>query len=150
VLLNLSDDKRRQVITKHWNVIKNSILASLPENEQVNENLLLKHALTGQLECWFVVRENKGINEIIGILTTVINNDLFASSKSMIVYSIYNLKEETAELDIWNEEFERFEKYARSKGCKKIIAYSDNPRIIEVVKKLGWNISYFLKFNLGV
>jgi hypothetical protein len=131
-------------VAEYWNIIKYAVEGSLPPiaNEAYDKmNRILEALLTDQMQCWVSYREEESGRVLEGILITTITGDFCSDIKSLLVYSLYGFN---ATEQAWAEGFSTISKWAKSKGCNRIIAYTDVPRIIEIIQQLGGEAKYSL------
>ena len=137
-------------ISKHWTIIKYAIQQSLPPTIGQNPdrlNRILSSALSSRIEVWASYIRGEE-NKFEGIVLTKILYDDSSETKNLLIYCLYGYGE-VAE-DSWLGGLRTILKYAKSKNCQQIVAYSDSPYIIDIVEKLGGDTSYtFLSFNIG-
>jgi hypothetical protein len=94
-------------------------------------NNVLSNLLDGGLECWLLY---KGEEPVI-VATFEIVEDYPSKVKSLLIYSIYSYVH--IPLDLWVNLFGRIREYARSKDCRRIVAYSNVERVINLIGALG-------------
>jgi len=139
-------------ISKFWPVIKYAVEESLPPIAQGEHpdkmNRILSGMLSDKLEVWASYRHlEDGVIKFEGLMITQILYDDASNIYNMLIYAIYAYDSTT--LETWLEGYETLTKYARSKGCTNLIAYSSVQRIINIAKKLGADTSFtFISFPL--
>jgi hypothetical protein len=137
-------------ISKHWTIIKYAIQQSLPPTVGQNPdrlNRILSSALSSKIEVWASYIRGEE-NKFEGIVLTKLLYDDSSETRNLLIYCLYGYGE-VAESS-WLGGLEAILKYAKSQNCQQIIAYSDSPYIIDIVEKLGGDVSFrFLSFNVG-
>lgn len=126
-------------IVKHWDEIKMAIENALPPiaGDSPNRmNNILEELLMDRMQCWVAVNKNGRIN---GIGTTQLIEDHLTETKNLLVYSAFSIGVTTKE--DWIRGFEVITKYAKSKGCKNIVGYTNNPKVVENMNKFGMDTS---------
>ena len=134
MLLRLEVDQ----VNRYWVIIEKAILESLPPVAKEDENLLpniLKNLLSGDMQCWVVAKNRT----IYAMLVTTPQFEI-GGTKNLLVYTLYGF--DNLNMEIWEEGFLSLKKYAKSIGCKSIVAYSNVERILQVCRLLGGNIEY--------
>lgn len=134
-----------QNITANWDTIKYAIEHSLPPTigESIDKmNRILESLLAGDLECWVQSSIVEGHHRILSIGTTKINMDTASQTKALIMYSVFNFRPMTDKE--WLENFMTLRKYAESKGCARMIAFTDSKRMIDLAVKFGGETKYTL------
>jgi hypothetical protein len=130
-----------------WPVIKFAIEESIPPitGESPNKiNLHLSAMLSGQLDVWAAYdREN---NKFEAVVVTELLEDIPSGTRSLLIYSLYGYSRITEER--WKEGSIALAKYAVSKGCSRILAYTDNEHLINIAKNYGATINTFIAIDL--
>ena len=139
-------------VAEHWNLIWHSMSISLPpleiDAEEAKQNLLT-NLMSGKLSCWAVYKvggEDGVDRDIIGMYTTGVMED-YSGERNCIIYTATSFSSFT--LEEYQVCFNTLATYARSKGCKHILAYTNLP----VIKKMADNFDgssgfHFLRFRL--
>jgi hypothetical protein len=133
-------------ISDHWDIIKYAIAESLPPTAGEGPdkmNRILSSLLTGKAECWIsstITEENVRRFEAVSICK--IQYDDISNTKNMLIYSLYGY--EKIDRDSWTQAFITLGKYAKSRGCSRIVAYVNLPYLIELAKEFNANVDYTL------
>jgi len=125
-------------VTRNWDIIKPAIergLVPIAEEGLDKMNKILESLLAGVIECWVQTKETEEGTKIHSIATTQVLHDYVSDTKSLLIYSIYNFR--PMQDDDWVENYYTLKKYAVGRGCRKIIAYSKEPAIIQLIQRLG-------------
>ena len=143
-LLKLSPEQLMQ----HWPYVKECILLALPPYVAESADSIIRiqeQLLIGSLECWACIREETG--EFYGIVTTQIVADEATMTKNLLLFSV-TLTEEH-EHEIWREGYVYLSRYAASKGCNSIVAYTNQEAMIMLAKGFGADTEWrLLKFPI--
>ncbi len=143
-LLKLSPEQLMQ----HWPYVKECIILALPPQVTSNADNIIRiqeQLLIGALECWACLEDETGV--FYGIVTTQIVADEATLTKSLFLFSI-TLTEEH-EQSIWQEGYVYLSKYAKSKGCNSIIAYTNQESVVMLARSLGADVEWrLLKFPI--
>jgi len=134
-------------IARFWPIIKYAIEESVPPivGEHPDKlNRILSAALSGILEVW--VSYNKPSNKIEALLVTQLLYDDASNTKNLLVYSMYGYAPISNES--WREGGLAMIKYAKEMKCNALIAYTQNERVIEMVKLLGADLSTFISIDV--
>ena len=146
VLVQLSLDQ----VAKLWDVIRYSVEESLPPTVGESPdrmNNILANLLSSAMQCWISYNRSNS-NKFEGVVVTEIILDRVDRSKALLIYSLYGY--EIASRGSWLEGYTALSKWARSEGCSKIIGYTNNERVIRVVKGLGGDTDYtFISVPVG-
>lgn len=136
-------------VSRAWPDIKFAIEQSLPpvvgmQSDRMSN--ILRGILTEDVVVWSLVN-TKDDNKIAAIGLTTFTFDGASGTKSMLIYCIYGYGVPVPGL--WKDGFKTLEKYAKSKGCHRITAYSSEKSIIKYAKALGAEAKYtFISFPL--
>jgi hypothetical protein len=129
----------RELVTEWWDVIKESIRHSVPpfvaQREEVMGNLL-KAILEGRLTCWGALEEDKATT----ILTTAMMREGLSQTLMLWIYTIYAF--EIMEREYYATMFKELRHHARTRGCSKIITYSCNEDVINILDSLGADTTF--------
>ena len=107
---------------------------------RIQEQLLLE-----QLECWGCVENDLG--GLVGIVTTKIVVDDIALSKNLLIFTV--TMTEAHENSVWSEGYYYFSKYAASKGCTSIIAYTNQESVVLLAESIKGDTQWrLLQFPL--
>jgi len=93
------------------------------------------------MQAWAWIEEN-GQMVIKAIITTTISSDVGTGAFNLVIYSMYGFV--SIDDDTWKLLIDGLRKYAAELGCKKIIAYSNIQRIIDVSIASGAKSSFTL------
>lgn len=138
-------------VSRFWPIIKYAVEQSLPPivGEHPDKmNRILSSALSGKVDVWAsYIRDEEGAKFEGLALTKTIYDDA-SNTRNLLIYCIYGYK--AIDKSSWLHGLESLVKYAKSKGCIQIIAYTEFPYIVETAKRLGAEVKYtFLTFNVN-
>ena len=124
-------------IASFWNVIKYAIEDSIPPTATWTPNMtnkILSSLLCGKSHCWisYVKGEQRKLE---GVVVTQVLYDDISDTRNLLIYCLcsYDGFRESS----WSNGLKALVKFAASRNCKNIVAYTDVPNIIKMVKKLG-------------
>ena len=134
-------------ITNSSELIIRSVEESMPPytySSYMKTNQVIEALMSGFMQCWFIYKQDKKDNvdisvEPLGIAVTSIMPDFYTKTTNLLIYSLYGVHK--IDPAIWIDGITTLKKFAKDKGCFRIIAYSDIPNIISVVKRLGGDAS---------
>ena len=109
------------------------------------------------MQCWFVYNNGKpGVDanktdlskDPLGIIVTSIQPDFYTETKNLLIYSLWGVQRINP--DVWIDGLKYLKRFAKEKECFRVIAYTDLPNILSIVKKLGGNTSItFISMEVG-
>lgn len=138
-------------IAKFWDIIKYAVEQSIPPivGESPNKmNNILMEALEGSVDVWASYTKDERGNRFEAIVLTEILYDRPSRTKNLLIYCIYGY--EDVDGQSWVKGLSSLTKYAASKGCNQIVAYTDIPHVVEIADKLGGETKYtFISFNVN-
>ena len=99
---------------------------------------VLEALLSDKVACWSIADEEK----VYGVLLTTVIEDIGTKDRSLLIYSLYGFQDLPDKL--WGKGLGDLKAYAKTLDCGRIIAYTNNARIIKMVKKLGGEVDFTL------
>ena len=132
-------------ISEQWGTIKDAIVASLNKNTEDKDkasNVILQNLLANAMQCWAVIVDNN-VNSIM--ITAFMYTP--TGVKSLMIYTMY-VYNPTENID-WLSAYEELKKYAVSKGCKNIVAYISNPKLLAILKHIEHIKEIFVTIPIG-
>lgn len=137
-------------ISNFWDIIKYAVEQSLPPvvgEHQDKMNRILAAALSGRIDVWASYARNGDETRFEGIVLTKILYDDAVDMKNLLIYCIYGY--EQIDKESWLSALNALTKYAKGKGCKLIVAYTELPYVVRIAQRLGANTRYtFLSFEV--
>lgn len=137
-------------ISRLWDIIRYAVEQSLPPvtGEHPDKmNRILSSALTGTVDVWALYTKKDDGNKLEGIGLTEILYDDVSGTKNLLIYSLYGYNRISEES--YQDGIISLLKYAKSKGCLQIVAYTNSRQLVEVVNRAGGDTSYtFISFDI--
>ena len=129
----------------YWDLLAPWIEAGLPPTTYGSDKrmtYILKDLMSNDnIQCWMITASPQvNGSSIMGVVITRVVDGGPTLIRNLEIYCMYAFKPISE--DLWKEGFETLRKFARHKGCYRIIAYSDNVRVIDIVDKLGGSSNY--------
>ena len=128
----------------NWHFIKDSMVRSFPPIARESDEAFLhlqEQFLLGQMDCWFAVI-SLGSSDIVAVMTTKIVIEDVTLTKNMLIFSVTTYQPHSQ--DLWVKGYSNLSRYAKTKGCDKIISFSNNPLVFRVAESLGADIEWRL------
>lgn len=136
-------------ISKFWDIIRYAIEESLPPTVGEHPdrmNRILSSLLCYKIQCWISYTRGD-VTKFEGLVLTRVLYDDATDTKNLLIYCLYGYGE--TNVQTWTGGLLSIAKYAQSKGCTRIMAYSDVPYIVSLAEKLGGEAKYtFLSFDI--
>ena len=137
-------------ISAFWDVIKYGIERSLPPfvgDHPDKMNRILSALLSGKLICWAAYQVDGDNRKFEGILITEILHDKASDTKNLLIYCAYGYEHGTPER--WLYGLKVILKYAKSKGCTNVVAYTTIPYMVNLAKSMGGSAEWtYCMFNV--
>lgn len=131
-------------ISTNWNLFKHAIIEALPPTSDIRHDDALVNVLqslvSDKLQMWLIVREKE--NGVIAVLTTQIVHDEITRSNVLVLYTLYGTQK--MEMVDFIDSLSTLRNFAKVNKCHKVIAYTNIPKIIELVKVLGGTVDWTL------
>lgn len=138
MLVQLSSDQ----VANYWDFIKYGVEEAIIPTVGIHDERMsevLESIMLGKMVVW--VSANKDTKVIDGVVCTVLQTDELSKTKSLLIYSLYGTESMRSS---WSDGLEQLQKYAKTEGCHKILAYSNLPEIISYVEHIGGNADFRL------
>ena len=138
-------------ISQFWDVIKYALDNSPPIPIEVRDenwiNNILTQSMNGSIEIWASYNKDEDNINFEGFVITSFEIDKFVKQKSLLIYYVFAFRD--TGIDTWVEGLKVLSKYAKSRRCSRVLAYSNVKEIISISEKLGGNVdTTFITFNL--
>lgn len=138
-------------VSRYWDIIRYAVDQSVPPiagEHPGKMNNILTACLTGRMDVWCSYTLGDDIRKFEAVLLTELLHDVPSGTKNLLIYCLYGYS--SISDDSWKDGIVALLKYAKSKGCNQIVAYTDNQRVVEVVSDLGGEAKFtFLSFNVN-
>jgi hypothetical protein len=123
-------------VTNWWELIWPCIEKCLPpcEEKEKRQANILQALLEERMQVWVMLRKEEGVNKILAILSTTVTQDECSKTKSLLIYSLFSYSTAMTAQD-YTEGFEGLQKFARSKGCESVSAFTNLDKIVALIKR---------------
>ena len=116
-------------------LIKEALRHLVPKDSQEEVgDMLLVDLVSGKIQAWLQFEEDNGERKVLGIVLTTQIQDPCLPIKDLLICGAYSQFHTSN--GIWKESAETLKRYARSRGCKRITAYTNVPRLIDLFKEI--------------
>lgn len=130
-------------ISDHWEAIKDMMERALPEipGQLANtSNNILRSLLIEESVCWIgYKRIAEKRNDIVAMMITRIIFDDITGIRSLLIYCIAGW--EILDYDFYENGVKTLKQYQKEAGCQRIVFYSDEPKILQIAERLGFDTS---------
>ena len=111
-----------------------------PTGQATNEGLveIFQSLLAGTAQAWVAIQ-----NETLkAAAITMIQVEAGTKVRNLLIYALCGYS--GVSQDLWEEGFKTFKAFAKANDCRKIIAYSKVPRVMEIAQSLGASMDFRL------
>ena len=127
-------------IRKDWSTFKKYLEESLPPTSNglpINIDEVFAKLMTDEMQMWLFLNEKA---EVLGFLITAYSKELGFDFLNLVIYAVVA----TMPIDenMWKEAYSIVRNFAKKQECKRIIAFTSNPRVLEIVNNLGGDTSF--------
>ena len=128
--------------SERWPLIRKALSESVPPNVFQDEDFFRKNLddiQSGAKVVWIGIEDEKDV--LLAI--TTITNDIDRGNKNVTIYCLYGLDQNEATLiRSLRTGISVILGYASREGCRKVCAYTAFPKIVTLVKRLGFNTDW--------
>jgi hypothetical protein len=134
-------------VASQWDVLKFAIENSLPPivgGRLDRMNNILNSLLVESMHAWVscTIHGNGADPSIEGVVVTTFTEDGCSGTRNLLIYCLYAFNRTF--LESWQDGISTLLKYAQSKGCSRIIGYTDVEAVVKRVEALGGETKYRL------
>jgi hypothetical protein len=130
-----------------WDELAPAIEVALPPTTESSEHVMnnILGALLGErMQCWLLTDDEERIQ---AVCTTMVMGDPASNSTYLLIYSLYAY-DNVVDQRFWDIGMTELKKFAESKGCISVCAYSVDNAIDRIAKRLNAFKKAFYTFNL--
>ena len=129
-------------VAKSWEVFAPLIAKSIPPALGGNESTMtsiLEAIMVETLDCWVLLGRNSDNQNMSAFATSHIVEDELTNEKSLLIYTLTAMPKAVITMEDWSDALKTLRKYAHSKGCSYISAFTDIPNVVSLAKRVGAN-----------
>lgn len=130
-------------VSKFWDIIRYAIEQSLPpiagEDPDKMKKILMS-LLSSKSQCWASYDVNEDKRTLEAIVITRIFYDDASDTKSLLIYCLYGYGH--IRQSSFTNALKALVKFAKSESCERVIAYTNEPGVVNLVNRLGGDTSY--------
>lgn len=133
----------QEQVTQMWPVLRESLLGIVGTGQAMKDakkaDELLYSLMIGDLVAWGLYKEvEEDKISLMGLITTSITSTAIGKERQLLIYTAMgNLSSE----EFKNEAVPALTRYAQANGCGRMVTYSDNESVIELLGSIGCNVS---------
>ena len=132
-------------VAAYWDSIKHGVEQSCPADVVLTPtglNSYLIALMSGNLQAWLLTEPTPEKVNYFGNLITKIQTDEITGVKTLLLVSLYLY--ESAPVELWQDAYAKLELYGKANDCKKIVAYTTNPAILQRGNQFGFNTEWMV------
>lgn len=134
-------------VPSYWEDIKEGLGRALPEGGPDRRGLILQGLLLGTIEMWLSYRKEKGGSVVEAGIVTAVVKDYIHDTLNLLVYAAWAVGETT--WDSWREAIASLKKYAKSRGCNRLVTLSNEKIFLDLAEATGGEAKYkFLTWDV--
>ena len=131
-------------VSNYWNLVRWALHNNMPPHIRITEEVItniLETTMDEASQVWILHKGDEANKKetLIGIGVTCIITEPLSKQKSLLIYALVGGMVKAVASD-WEEALVGIRQFAIGQGCVNIVAYSDVPETIGLVKKLGGNV----------
>ena len=133
-------------IRNNWPLIKKAMSLSLPPVYRESEKLynsVLDRLMDGSMQCWLEVENG----ELYNVVITELLQDLHNEESQLLLFTLTGFKEMTRQQ--WFNGYRALTAYAKSVGASRIVAYTDEPALVQRIQSFGGNARFYLSLEVN-
>lgn len=120
-------------INYYWPLFEYGLRYSSPPGCAPTEEYIsniLAGALGNKLQCWLAYRKKDGKFWPLGTVITRVDRSTIRGTNNLIIENLYGFGGVPG--DIWRIGMNTLLEFAKGQGCKSVIGYSHNSRVVEI------------------
>jgi len=131
-------------LVKHWGMLRAFIEKTLPPtaDPEARANAILDSLLTGRMDAFQFVDMTDEANIMKGFVILAVVSSVDGYGRDLLIYSAYSYQAETLGKEALLEAWNLMVKYAQSKSCAAITAYTNIDHMINLAAGFGAETSY--------
>lgn len=130
-------------ISKGWDYIRLGVMQTASPIMDVRPEAMqniFRSLLLGTMQCWAVVKKTTdNPNDVYGFIITSVVNDQVSASKTLNIYAVYAFK--TVDSMLMKDAISSLNEFAKSNGCKRLTAYTNIEKVVELSKSVGFSVT---------
>ena len=137
-------------VSTYWEQIEYAASRSLPPivtEDPSKMQEILASLLRGRMQCWVSYENGESGAVIDTIVLTTPMEDFCSGDKNLLIYSIYGYRPQS--VDGWIQGLDGIRAWAKARGYKKLVGYTNSSMVIDRVIELGGTAEYtFISFDV--
>jgi hypothetical protein len=139
-------------VSDRWDILADGIEANLPyvnDEDAEKMNNILSAILSDEIQCWISYRNKPdGTKNGVALVLTTTVDDLITRTRSLILYLVWAW--EKTQASDWIEGFQAMQGFAKLMKCHRVIAYSNEEKVIKIAEKFNADMQTFMSFPVSI
>ena len=133
-------------VAHYWDILSYGVQQSLPPitiESPRRMNKILESIMLEYMDLWLITSEKK----VQGLIVTSISYDRNSDVQDLLVYCFYSFRD--LPISLIKKDLNILKDYAKSKGCKRLTAYSNVESVVRFWKAMGSDNYSFLSIPVN-
>ena len=127
-------------IHAYWEDIKEGMHKAVPQSVSDRDAKVLQKLLIGTMQAWVSYRKEEDKVVVDGAVITAFVDDQVHETRNLLLYCLWAIAE--THQSTWAEGMEALRKFARGKGCNRVVSYSELENMIGLCRFTGGEARY--------
>jgi len=133
-------------VPQYWEDIREGMNRAVPSDIPDRDQKVLEKLQIGMMQTWISYRRGDKTTVDACIITAIVNDQVH-ETRNLLVYAIWAI--ERTVWKSWTEGLEALKKFAKGKGCNRVIGYTKFDMMVKLAKETEGNTEYiFLSWNV--
>jgi len=115
-------------IHTYWEDIKEGMHKAVAQSVSDRDAKVLQKLLIGMMQVWISYDKEGDETVVNGAVITALIDDQVHETRNLLLYCLWAISE--THQSTWLEGIEALRKFAKSKGCNRVVSYSDLDNIL--------------------
>jgi hypothetical protein len=125
-----------EAIEENWENMKPAVGKALaPTVIGAEDQLAFTYSalMQDKMQAWAMLEGT----EMVAVIITSFTGELGIEIRNLLIFALVSLKQSSIEQDSWVSSYEVLKSFAKKHKCHRIIAYTNEANVINIVTKLG-------------
>jgi len=127
-------------VSNYWEDIKRGMHEAVPESVPDRDAKVLQKLLVGMMQVWVSYRREEDKVIVDGAAVTAFVDDQVHETRNLLLYCLWAIGQ--SHQSTWVEGMEALKKFAKSKGCNRVVGYTELENVIGLCHHTGGEARY--------